>query len=119
MNEYDISRKAASIFLPPYEWYNRDIVDRTEDLDLTLINFTPGIGTARDYTWPEMGKRYTSSKVVFDDLMSYEMKHSLNGAIILIHLGTDPRRTDKFYDHLGKLIDTLAARGYSFQAFDH
>lgn len=119
MKEYGISRKTASVFLPPYEWYNRDIAHWTEDLGLTLINLTPGIGTARDYTWPEMGKRYTSSKTIFEDLMSYETEHSLNGAIILVHLGTDPRRKDKFYNHLGQLIDTLTNRGYAFRAFDH
>lgn len=119
MQAQGIQQSEATVFLPPYEWYNHDIVRWTADMDLTLINLTPGIGTARDYTWPEMGNRYTSSKTVFEDLMNYEKKHTLNGAIILVHLGTDPRRKDKFYDHLGPLIDTLTKIGYSFQAFHH
>ena len=32
----------------------------------------------------------------------------------MIHLGTDPRRTDKFYDRLPDIIKTLTKRGYHF-----
>jgi endoglucanase len=42
----------------------------------------------------------------------------MNGFILLIHIGTDPRRTDKLYNRLGNLIDTLRARGYSFARID-
>lgn len=119
MKAFGLTRKEATVFLPSYEWHNRDILRWTEEMGLTLINLTPAIGTARDYTWPEMGKRYTPSKTIFEDLMSYETTHTLNGAIILVHLGTDPRRQDKFYGHLGGLIDTLTESGYSFQAFSH
>lgn len=117
MARFGISKEEAHFFLPPYEWYNKEISKWTEDFGLQLINLTAGIGTARDYTWPEMGKRYTSSVIIFDELLRFEEKNGLNGAIILVHLGTDPRRKDKFYWKLGRLIDTLKNRNYSFERF--
>ena len=39
----------------------------------------------------------------------------LNGHLMLIHFGTDNRRTDKFYNsYLDKLIKTLKRKGYTF-----
>jgi len=114
---FGVSHKDAPIFLPSYEWYNSDIAQWTTDWGLTLINLTPGTGTARDYTWPEMGNRYTDSPTIIADLMAYEEENTLNGAIVLIHLGTDPRRPDKLYHSLGQIIDDLTAIGYQFKRF--
>jgi peptidoglycan/xylan/chitin deacetylase (PgdA/CDA1 family) len=38
--------------------------------------------------------------------------------MILIHIGTDLRRTDKFYDQLPTIINDLKAKGYSFIKVD-
>lgn len=47
--------------------------------------------------------------------MEVEKKEGLNGHLMLIHLGTDNRRTDKFYNgYLDKLIKTLERKGYTF-----
>ena len=114
---FGISIEDAPIFLPSYEWYNSDIAQWSTELGRTLINLTPGTGTARDYTWPEMGNRYTDSPTIISNLMDYEAENTLNGAILLIHLGTDPRRTDKLYHSLGQIIDDLTAIGYQFKRF--
>ena len=114
---YGITRKQASVFLPPYEWHNPDIVNWTSDMGFTLINLSPGPGTARDYTWPELGQRYTTSETIIRDLLNYEAAHTLNGIILLIHLGTDPRRSDKLYDQLGEVLDDLVYKGYQFRSF--
>ena len=114
---FGIPRKQARVFLPPYEWYNQEIVQWTTSMGFTLINLSPGPGTARDYTWPQMGQRYTPSKTIISDLMNYESEHTLHGHILLIHLGTDPRRPDKLYDQLGQILDDLAGRGYGFRRF--
>jgi hypothetical protein len=37
---------------------------------------------------------------------------------MLIHIGTDPKRTDKFDDKLALLIDELAAKGYRIVRID-
>jgi len=38
----------------------------------------------------------------------------LNGFILLVHFGTDERRTDKLYNRLDEIITELKRRGYSF-----
>ena len=68
-----------------------------------------------DYTTPDMGKRYRSSRFIYDKIMELEKKEGLNGHLILIHLGTDDRRIDKFYNgYLDKTIRMLKRKGYSF-----
>ena len=67
-----------------------------------------------DYTTPDM-KNYKSSKFIYDNIMKVEREKGLNGYVLLIHLGTDNRRTDKFYNnYLEKTIKALMKKGYSF-----
>ncbi|MBC3538074.1 polysaccharide deacetylase family protein [Rufibacter sediminis] len=116
MAKHGIKRKAAPYFLPPYEWYNPQIADWTSQLGLTLINHTPGTLSHADYTYPSLGKQYRSSEVILDSILSFEEKDpkGLNGFLLLLHLGTDPARTDKLYLHLDELVTQLKARGYQF-----
>ncbi len=85
-------------------------------MNLKLINFTPGTRSTADYTYPEMGERYVSSDRIFQSILEYEKTdpNGLNGFILLIHIGTDPRRTDKFYAQLDRLIKGLKSKGYRF-----
>ena len=108
----------AGFFLPPYEWYNRQISAWSRELGLQVINFTPGTGTNADYTTPDM-PNYKSSDELLTRLLSFEKNNhlGLNGAIILIHLGTHPDRKDKFYNKLGNLIEEFKRRGYEFGRF--
>jgi peptidoglycan/xylan/chitin deacetylase (PgdA/CDA1 family) len=99
-------------YIPSYEWYNGETVAWAEEIGLSSINYTPGIRTAADYTYPEMGKRYLSSAEILKGLWSYERKSGLNGFIILIHMGTDDRRKDKLYHHLDDIINILKKKGY-------
>ena len=103
-------------FLAPYEWYNSVIASWTGDLGIRLINLSPGSFTNADYTTPDM-KNYKSSEVILSNLKKYEAteKEGLNGAILLIHLGTDPGRTDKLYNSLGEMINYFVSKGYSFK----
>lgn len=102
-------------FIPPYEHYNATISSWARQLGLQVINYTPGTLTNGDYTTPEM-KRYFSSKEILGRIWEYERTdpNGLNGHIMLIHFGTDPARTDKFYDKLPGLIRELRRKGYSF-----
>jgi peptidoglycan/xylan/chitin deacetylase (PgdA/CDA1 family) len=45
-------------------------------------------------------------------------RSGLNGFILLVHIGTDPRRTDKFYDRLEELLLVLQEKGYRFRRID-
>jgi len=87
---------------------------------LKLFCFTPGIRTNADYTYPEMGNTYKSSEWIFQSLKNQlqQDKNAFNGAIILIHAGTDKRRKDKLYNRLDELIDWLKMNGYSFKRID-
>ncbi len=110
-----IDKNEASIFLPPYEWYNDSISVWAGEYGVRLINFTPGIITNADYTIPSMGKQYRSSDEIFKSVLNVEEKKGLNGVIMLLHIGTHPERTDKFYNKLDELISILKSRGYTFQ----
>jgi peptidoglycan/xylan/chitin deacetylase (PgdA/CDA1 family) len=115
MKKFGITK--ADYFLPPYEWYNDSIAAWTKEMKLQLINFTPGTRANADYTFPEL-KNYRSSEEIYNSIIAYENQKGLNGFILLLHIGTDPKRTDKFYFKLNKLITALKQKGYSFKRID-
>jgi peptidoglycan/xylan/chitin deacetylase (PgdA/CDA1 family) len=119
MSRFGIREEQARYFLPPYEWYNDSIAAWTQQMGFQLINFTPGTRSTADYTTPEM-KNYRSSDEIWASVINAEQTRpaGLNGFILLIHTGTDPKRTDKFYKRLPELIQYCKARGYQFQRVD-
>ena len=110
----------SHFFIPPFEWWNDSIAEWSRASGLRLFSFTPGIRTAADYTWPAMGATYKGSEWIMDWLKNLlsTAPQKLNGAIILIHAGTDPKRKDKLYDKLPELIAILKAEGYIFRRVD-
>lgn len=120
MAKWGIDKSEALFFMPPYEWYNHRISEWTAEQGGQLVNFTPGVRTAADYTFPEMGDRYVDSDTLYEQVLNYEEQHpnGLNGFMLLIHVGTDPRRTDKFYHRLPELIEALTGKGYKFERID-
>lgn len=120
MRRFGVRKQDAPFFLPPYEWYNAQIARWTADAGRTLVNFTHGTRSTADYTYPEMGKSYRGSDEIYRSVMEHERvsPHGLNGFILLVHIGTDPRRTDKFYDRLDRLIGELEGKGYTFRRID-
>ncbi|HEY3390487.1 MAG TPA: cellulase, partial [Prolixibacteraceae bacterium] len=117
LNKFGVQTKDLKYFLPPYEWYNLQISKWSADRKMQLINFTPGIGTNADYTTPDLAN-YKTSKELTERLMKFELANpdKLNGAIVLIHLGTHPDRKDKFYNSLDQIINILSKKGYTFKA---
>jgi len=120
MKPFGINKEDALYYMPPYEWYNDTIAAWTAGLGLHLINFSPGTRSNADYTYPEMEKRYIGSDDIYSYIIKYEKeKYSgLNGFILLVHIGTDARRTDKFYHKLPALISELKSKGYRFVRID-
>ena len=114
MASFGISKEKAPYFIPPYEYYNSKVNGWAHEMGLQIINFTPGTGTNADYTTPDMGERYKSSAQLYKRLLDFERQHTLNGHFLMIHFGTHPSRTDKFYTLLPKIIKTLQHRGYTF-----
>ena len=120
MKSYDLMRKAgieykdAPLYIPPYEYYNKEISAWAKSMGVQVVNFTPGTASNADYTTPDM-KNYRSSKSIYDQIMALEKKEGLNGHLMLIHFGTHDDRTDKFYNgYMEKMIKTLKRKGYTF-----
>ena len=114
LEKYEIDIAQVRYYLPPYEYYNREHVQLIESEGQTVINFTPGLRTAADYTTPDM-PNYRPSQELIDQLFTFEAENGLNGAIILIHPGTEASRTDKLYLRLDEIIGRLKEKGYDFE----
>ncbi len=114
MKRFGITQKNAPYFLPPFEWYNDSIAAWTKELNLQLINYTPGTLSHADYTTP-LDRNYRSSAIILNSIISFEEKNvsGLNGFILLLHIGTHPARKDKFYKHLPHLLSYLKQKGYN------
>lgn len=112
--KFGIKSGDARWFLPPFEWYNKATVAATATMGLTTINYTPGTATPADYTTPDM-KSYKSSEELINRLYKFEKESGLNGALILIHPGTENSRTDKLYNQLDKIVKYLKKKGYKFE----
>ena len=118
MERFGIDKGNAQHYMPPYEWYNRQISEWTREEELKLVNFTPGTGSNQDWTYPELGAVYVSADKLVHNILDYEKAHGMNGFILLIHYGTDPRREDKLYNRLDILVTELEKRGYVFRRID-
>lgn len=103
-------------FMPPYEWYNKKVVHIASQLDQITVNFSSGTRSNADYTTPDM-PNYISSNDILESIYSYLSLNSMNGFHLLIHPGTSPKRKDKFYLHLDRLINELMKEGYQFSKF--
>ena len=119
MKKLGIEMSNARFFLPPYEWYNDSISQWTRQMGFQLVNYTPGTISHTDYTTPDM-KNYQSSAAIYQSIKQYESNTpgGLNGFILLVHIGTEESRTDKFYKLLPQLIDELKSNGYQFLKID-
>ncbi|HPE77429.1 MAG TPA: polysaccharide deacetylase family protein [Draconibacterium sp.] len=103
-------------FMPPYEWYNKKVVDIVSLLNQVTVNFSPGTLSNADYTTPEM-PNYISNSDILKSIFNYEASFGMNGFHMLIHPGTSPLRKDKLYFHLDEIITQLKEKGYGFKKF--
>ncbi len=112
-----IGAKPSPYLVPPFEWYNEEQVEWSKQFGLTLINFTPGSGSNRDYI-PENDPKFTSSEKLVEGILKYESTsaHGLNGFILLLHAGS--KRQDKMHDHLDSLLEAIQQRGYQFVSLE-
>jgi peptidoglycan/xylan/chitin deacetylase (PgdA/CDA1 family) len=115
MERFGIKKEDARYFIPPYEWYNDSISAWTAQLGFQLINFSPGTRSTADYTTPDL-KNYRSSEEIMQSIKA--KGEDLNGFILLLHIGTDPGRTDKFYKRIDELIEFLRSRKYEMLRID-
>ncbi len=113
MRPFGIDRKQVPFFLPPYEWYNREIAGWASAMSYQIINFTPGTRSNADYMTDD-DKNYISSADILQRIKDYAATETdgLNGFILLTHIGSGPKRTDKFHNRLDELIEWLKSKGY-------
>jgi peptidoglycan/xylan/chitin deacetylase (PgdA/CDA1 family) len=119
MARFGILPETAPFFIPPFEWYNDSIATWARQEGWVLFNHTPGTLSAADYTTPTMSN-YRASDQIWNSIIDLE-QHSaagLNGFILLLHIGTDPERTDKFYYRLEPLLLYLRESGYRLVRLD-
>ncbi|HOY58798.1 MAG TPA: polysaccharide deacetylase family protein [Verrucomicrobiota bacterium] len=116
---FGVTRRAAPVFLPPYEHFNADIARWTRELGLTLVNYSPGTRSAADYTGEE-DANFTSSEAIIESIVRREGTdpHGLNGFLLLLHVGAGPGRADKMHSRFDALLDWLDRRGYRFVRVD-
>jgi peptidoglycan/xylan/chitin deacetylase (PgdA/CDA1 family)/HEAT repeat protein len=119
ITRFGVNRSQIRYFLPAYEHYNQQIVDWAAEMQLTLVNYTPGTRSNADYTG-EGDKNFVPSQTIFDSIIAREQQdtNGLNGFLLLLHIGAGPGRTDKFHARFGELLDHLAGKGYQFVRVD-
>ncbi|MBS1579328.1 MAG: glycoside hydrolase family 9 protein [Bacteroidetes bacterium] len=116
MEAVGIDARKVNYFIPPYEWWNDSVAIWCSWKNIKLFSFTSGTKCNADYTWPQLGKAYASNNVIMQSIKNAaEKPNGLNGNILLLHAGTDPRREEKFYNELDTLITFLKQKGYSFK----
>ena len=103
-------------FMPPYEWYNEQVVEIASELSLITVNNSPGTRSNADYTTPDM-PNYISSTDILKSIYSYEETDGMHGFHLLIHPGVSPKRKDKLYNSLDELVSRLKGAGYYFSRF--
>jgi endoglucanase len=117
MDAFGISHR-IKLYIPPFEWWNQQVAKWCLEEGFQLLSFTPGIPTNADYTYPEMQRSYRSNADILKRFFQKEKNEGIHGAIILIHVGTDPRRKEKLYDELSTIITSLRAKCYEFKRID-
>ena len=113
MRPFGIDRRQTRFFMPPYEWYNQQISDWAGELGYTIVNFTPGTRSHTDYMTDE-DKNYVSNDAIVASIRGHENPYAnaFNGFILLSHIGSGPKRTDKFFDRVDELVGWLKSKNY-------
>jgi peptidoglycan/xylan/chitin deacetylase (PgdA/CDA1 family) len=119
LERFGVPRADVRFFLPPFEWFNADIVRWSRTAGLALVNFTPGTRSNADYMGDD-DPHFISSEKIFQGILAREQSDpaGLNGFLLLLHIGSGPARTDKFSARFGALLDAFAAKGYEFVRVD-
>jgi peptidoglycan/xylan/chitin deacetylase (PgdA/CDA1 family) len=116
---FGISRQKVRYFVPPYEHYNKLIAGWAKEMELVLVNPTPGLLASADYT-TEGEANFVSSQRIIDNILAKDRTDAkgLNGDVLLMHFGVGDKRKDKLHLRLGQLMDQLSRKGYRFVRID-
>jgi peptidoglycan/xylan/chitin deacetylase (PgdA/CDA1 family) len=119
IERYGVARTAVTHYIPPYEHYNEETVAWCAEMDITMVNYTPGTLSAADWT-PEDHPRYRGTDEIYESIYRQEREdpHGLSGFLLLMHAGAGPARRDTSARRLGELLDYLLDRGYRLERVD-
>jgi len=114
-----VDRSRIRYWIPPYEHYNKTIVQWSQELGLTLINYSPGTISHADYT-SEHEPNFRSSQQILDSILKKEQEDpdGLNGFILLLHIGAGDGRKDKFHLRFEELLNFLITKHYRLLRVD-
>ena len=103
IERFGISRQEVRDFVPPYEHYNLEIARWAKEMQLGLVNPTPGLLAPADYT-AEGDANFVSSQRILDSIWA---KHrtdpkGLNGVVLLMHLA--PAAQGQVPSPLGRIV---------------
>ena len=102
----------APFWRAPFGEYNQQILDWAAECGYMHIRWTKGYDSF-DWVEDEKSPIYRSSQEVFDHIVQKDDNGgNLNGAIVLMHLGSN-RTQDGVYKIVPDLIDELLSRGYA------
>lgn len=100
-----------SFWRAAYGEYNQEILDWAAEAGFMHIGWTAGFDTF-DWVHDEASALFKAPEDVHQAIIKKDDgKNSLNGAIVLMHLGTE-RENGQMYTMLGGLIDDLVSRGF-------
>ncbi len=114
-----IPREEVVWWVPPYEWYNEQIVEWSLEEGMRLHNYSPGTLSHADYTTADAAN-YRDSDTIFDSIIEFEQREEdgLNGFLLFTHVGASPARPDPFHYRMPELLDYLEEQGYRFVRVD-
>jgi peptidoglycan/xylan/chitin deacetylase (PgdA/CDA1 family) len=102
----------VSFWRAAYGEYNQDILDWAAEVGFRHIGWTNGFDTF-DWVHDEASSLFKKPEDMHRAIIKKDdEKNSLDGAIVLMHLGTD-RESGQMYTMLGGLIDDLVSRGFA------
>lgn len=119
LTRFGADRRSMRFFIPPFEFYNEQIVTWTCQMGLLLVNFTRGTRSHADWA-PEGHRSFLPSQAIYQGILDYEAGNpdGLNGFLLLMHVGSGPQRADKMHPYVAPLVDELHLRGYTFVRVD-
>ncbi len=111
-------RDLSPVWRAPYGEFNAEILRWAADAGFRHVGWTTGRGWAEtmdtmDWVADRKSKAYHSAEEVEDKILRFAEtgKNGANGAVILMHLGTE-RRDDKPHEKLESIIEGLNRLGY-------
>ncbi|MBX3729734.1 MAG: polysaccharide deacetylase family protein [Candidatus Sumerlaeia bacterium] len=110
-----VSRERSIWWVAPYEWYNRQHVEWSLAIGMRLFNFSPGTVSHTDYTESD-APNFRTNDTIYRSIVDFEANQpdGLNGFVLFTHVGSSPKRLEKFHTRLPELLDHLLAKGYRF-----